>query len=210
MNGIGMDDWNTASVLLATSNHGKVDEFRRLIPPSIEVISLSTLPIDLPAETGSSFEEIARTKAEVASSASGLLVLADDSGLEVDALGGKPGIHSARYAGEPANAARNRAKLLADLDGADRRQRKARFRCSVALAREGRVIATSTGTVEGAIGTQERGSFGFGYDSLFELPDGRTMAEVPPEEKNRISHRAVAFRGILPSLLEALAQPTPS
>ncbi len=199
-----------SGVLLATSNPGKVDEFRRLLPLKFEVISLLTLPIELPPEDGESFEEIARVKAEVASSKSGMLALADDSGLEVDALCGLPGIYSARYSGEPADAARNREKLFADLRGIPEEERRARFRCSVALALHGRVMATAEGCVEGAIGFEERGSFGFGYDSMFVLPDGRTMAEVPPEEKNQISHRAMAFRGILPSLLGALAQPAPS
>jgi XTP/dITP diphosphohydrolase len=174
------------------------------------VVSLLSLPIDLPPEDGESFEEIARAKAEVASFKSGMLALADDSGLEVDVLGGNPGIHSARYSGEPVDAARNREKLFADLQNIPENERRARFRCAVALALQGQVIATSEGYVDGEIGLDERGSFGFGYDSMFVLPDGRTMAEVPPKEKNRISHRAMAFRGILPSLLEALAEPAPS
>jgi XTP/dITP diphosphohydrolase len=205
-----MDDRRRARVLLATENQGKVDEFRRLLPSTIEVVSLVTLHIELPPENGSTFEEIARQKAEVASSKSGMLALADDSGLEVDALGGSPGIFSARYSGEPVDPARNRAKLLADMAGVTLATRTARFRCAVALAFDGQVLSTSDGVIEGSIALSERGSFGFGYDSLFLLPDGRTLAEVPPEEKNLISHRAVAFRGILPSLLEALAQPAHS
>jgi XTP/dITP diphosphohydrolase len=205
-----MDDRVSAGVLLATSNPGKVDEFRRLLPSNVEVTSLLSLPFALPPEDGETFAEIARAKAEVASSQSGMLALADDSGLEVDVLGGKPGVHSARYSGEPADAARNRDKLFADLQSVPEQDRQARFRCAVALALRGQVIATSDGLVEGIIGFEERGSFGFGYDSMFVLPDGRTMAEVPPEEKNQISHRAMAFRGILPSLLEALALPAPS
>jgi XTP/dITP diphosphohydrolase len=205
-----MDDRVKAGVLLATSNPGKVDEFRSMLPSNVEVISLLTVPIELPPEDGDSFEEIARVKAEVASAASGLLALADDSGLEVDALGGAPGIHSARYSGEPVDAARNRTKLFAELQGVSQPNRQGRFRCSVALARDGNLIATAEGYVEGEIGFKERGLFGFGYDSMFVLPDGRTMAEVPPEEKNRISHRAMAFRGILPSLLEALSQAAPT
>jgi XTP/dITP diphosphohydrolase len=205
-----MDDRTRASVLLATENQGKVDEFRRLLPSNIEVVSLVILQIVLPTEVGSTFEEIARHKAEVASSKSGLLALADDSGLEVDALGGSPGIFSARYSGEPVDPARNRSKLLANMTGVPPSNRKARFRCSVALALNGHVISTSDGVIEGSIALSERGSYGFGYDAVFLLPDGRTLAEVPPEEKNLISHRAVAFRGILPPLLEALAQPAHS
>jgi XTP/dITP diphosphohydrolase len=205
-----MDDRMRTSVLLATENQGKVDEFRRLLPSNIEVVSLVTLQIELPSEIGSTFEEIARLKAEVASSRSGMLALADDSGLEVDALGGSPGILSARYSGEPVDPARNRSKLIADMSGLLPVGRTARFRCAVALALNGHVLSTSGGVIEGSIALSERGSFGFGYDSVFLLPDGRTLAEVPPEEKNLISHRAVAFRGILPSLLEALAQPAHS
>jgi len=205
-----MDDRVNAGVLLATSNPGKVDEFRRLLPSTVEVISLLSHPIELPPEDGDSFEEIARVKAEVASASSGMLALADDSGLEVDALGGAPGIHSARYSGEPVDAGRNRAKLFAELRAVPRSARQARFRCAVAVARDGQVIATSEGHVDGEIGFEERGSFGFGYDAMFVLPDGRTMAEVPPEEKNRISHRAMAFRRILPSLLEALSIAAPT
>ena len=205
-----MDDRRRASVLLATENQGKVDEFRRLLPSIIQVVSLVALQLELPPEIGSTFEEIARQKAEVASSKSGMLALADDSGLEVDALGRSPGIYSARYSGEPVDPARNRSKLLADMAGVPPAKRSARFRCSVALAFDGLVLATSEGAIEGSIALAERGSFGFGYDSLFLLPDGRTLAEIPPEGKNLISHRALAFRGILPSLLEALAQPAHS
>jgi XTP/dITP diphosphohydrolase len=205
-----MEDRRRASVLLATENQGKVDEFRRLLPSIIQVVSLVALQLELPPEIGSTFEEIARQKAEVASSKSGMLALADDSGLEVDALGRSPGIYSARYSGEPVDPARNRSKLLADMAGVPPAKRSARFRCSVALAFDGLVLATSEGAIEGSIALAERGSFGFGYDSLFLLPDGRTLAEIPPKEKNLISHRALAFRGILPSLLEALAQPAHS
>src|SRR4051812_42290459 len=112
-----MDDRVNAGVLLATSNPGKVDEFRRLLPSNVEVTSLLSLPIDLPPEEGESFAEIARAKAEFASSRSGMLALADDSGLEVDALGGDPGVHSARYSGEPVDASRNRRKLFSNLRG---------------------------------------------------------------------------------------------
>jgi XTP/dITP diphosphohydrolase len=205
-----MDDRQKASVLLATDNEGKADEFRRLAPPHIELLSLSSFKIQLPPETGASFAEIAKAKAEFASAKSGLLSLADDSGLEVDALGGAPGIYSARFSGKPVDPPRNRKKLLHEMKDVPRERRTARFRCVIALSRHGIILATSDGVVEGSIGFEERGSFGFGYDSLFELPDGRTMAEVPSDEKNEISHRAVAFRAILPSLLAALAQPAHS
>jgi XTP/dITP diphosphohydrolase len=205
-----MDDRLKARVLLATTNEGKLDEFRKLLPPEIDVVSLSSFRVDLPPETGTTFEENARIKAEAGSAASGLLALADDSGLEIDALGGKPGVYSARFSGEPVDPARNRAKVLKSLEGVDSPNRTARFRCSVALARDGRTLATSDGTIEGAIAFEERGTHGFGYDSIFLIDEHRTLAEAPPEEKNKISHRARAFRAILPSLFEALASPAPT
>jgi XTP/dITP diphosphohydrolase len=205
-----MDDRIQPRVLLATSNEGKLVEFRRLVPSEIEVISLSSFQVELPPESGATFEENARIKAEAASARTGLLALADDSGLEIDALNGAPGVYSARYSGEPVDPARNRAKVLDVLNSVESLNRTARFRCAVALARDGRTIDTSEGTIEGSIAFQERGTYGFGYDSIFLVEDGRTLAEVPPVEKNRISHRAQAFRAILPSLFEALALPVPS
>jgi XTP/dITP diphosphohydrolase len=205
-----MDDRIQSRVLLATSNEGKLDEFRRLVPPEIEVVSLSSFRVELPPETGATFEENARIKAEAASAGTGLLALADDSGLEIDALDGAPGVFSARYSGEPVDPARNRAKVLDALKHVKSSNRTSRFRCAVALALDGRTIATSDGTIEGSIAFDERGTYGFGYDSIFLVEDGRTLAEVPPIEKNRISHRAQAFLAILPSLFEALALPVPS
>ena len=205
-----MDDRIASRVLLATSNEGKLDEFRRLVPSEIEVVSLSSFQVDLPPETGATFEENARIKAETASAATGLLALADDSGLESDTLNGAPGILSARFSGEPVDPARNRARVLDTLKNVEGSNRSARFRCAVALARDGRTIATSNGTIEGSIAFQERGTYGFGYDSIFLIEDGRSLAEVSPVEKDQISHRAQAFRAILPSLFEALALPVPS
>ena len=205
-----MDDRIESRILLATSNEGKLDEFRRLVPSEIEVVSLSAFHVDLPPETGATFEENARIKAEAASAGTGLLALADDSGLEIDALHGAPGVFSARFSGEPVNPARNRATVLDALKHVESSKRNARFRCAVALARDGRTVATSGGTIEGSIGFQERGTYGFGYDSIFLIADGRTLAEVPTIEKNWISHRAQAFRAILPSLFEALALPVPT
>jgi XTP/dITP diphosphohydrolase len=205
-----MDDWMKPRLLLATSNEGKLDEFRRLLPSEIEVLSLSSFQVDLPPETGATFEENARIKAEAASADTGLLALADDSGLEIDALFGEPGVFSARFSGEPVDPARNRAKALVSLQNVREPNRTARFRCAVALAWDGQTLAVSHGTIEGSIAFQERGSYGFGYDSIFLVEDGRTLAEVPPAEKNRTSHRAQAFRAILPAVFEALALPTPT
>jgi XTP/dITP diphosphohydrolase len=205
-----MDDRIESRVLLATTNEGKLEEFRRLVPSEIEVVSLSSFQVELPPETGTTFEENARIKAEAASAATGLFALADDSGLEIDALSGAPGIHSARFSGEPVDPARNRSKVLDALENVKGAHRTARFLCAVALARDGQTIATSDGTIQGSIAFQERGTFGFGYDSIFVIEDGRSLAEVPPKEKNQISHRAQAFKAILPALFEALALPVPS
>jgi len=187
-------------LLLATSNPGKREELRAFIPTGVEIVTLADFDIDLPPEDGKSFVEIASTKAAFAARASGLLTIADDSGLDVDALAGAPGIWSARFAGEPVDDARNRTYLLAQLDCVPIGQRTARFRCAVAIANPDGVIATGEGACEGTIGMREVGSYGFGYDSLFVLPDGRTMAELETVEKNRISHRARAYEQIASQL----------
>ena len=193
------------TLLLATTNPGKRAEFARLVPPSVRLLTLQDIPITLPPEDGPSFEQIAETKALVASATSGFPALADDSGLEVDALNGAPGLRSARFAGEPTSDAANRAKLLASLRDVPAERRTARFRCAVALAAPEGLVATAQGTCEGAVDFAERGAHGFGYDSIFVLPDGRTLAEVLPDEKNRISHRARAYAAILPALEAFLA-----
>ncbi len=189
-----------SSLLLATSNPGKRVELLAFLPAGIEVLTLADFQIELPPEEGETFGEIAAVKATVAAKESGLLALADDSGLEVDALGGLPGIRSARYAGDPADDARNREKLRSAMRNVPTDQRSARFRCAVALARPDGEVEFSNGTCEGSIGFEEVGTNGFGYDSLFLLPSGLTMAQLPLEEKNRISHRADAYRRIAPVL----------
>src|SRR5262249_22051489 len=125
----------------------------------------------------------------------GGLVLADDTGLEVDALGGAPGVRSARFAGPGASYAQNRAKLLEDLRSVPEAKRTARFRCVIAIARPGEVVAKFDGTVEGRILDAPRGESGFGYDPLFLVPElGRTLAELDADEKNHVSHRARALQ----------------
>jgi XTP/dITP diphosphohydrolase len=193
-----------AELLLATTNPGKRREFARLLPPGISIKTLDDVDVSLPPETGSTFAANADIKSAAASSQSGLLALADDSGLEVAALGGAPGVHSARYAGEPRSDERNRTALLDALRQVPPESRAARFVCAVSLARAGAVIARTKGIREGSIATAPAGSHGFGYDPLFLLPDGRTMAELPPAEKNEISHRAIAYRRVVPALLAAL------
>jgi XTP/dITP diphosphohydrolase len=193
-----------SKLLIATSNPGKLLEFRSLIPESFDVVGLDDTDVQLPLEEGESFLEIAVSKTLAAAEQSGMLSLADDSGLEVSYLGGEPGVRSARYAGEPADPAANRQALLKALCGVPRDERSARFVAAIALAAPSGVIATGVGAWDGAILNEERGERGFGYDPLFVLADGRTVAELLDGEKNALSHRAKAFRQILPVLL---AQP---
>jgi len=155
-----------------------------------------------PAETGASFEENAVLKARAFAELSGLPTLADDSGLEIDALQGAPGIHSARYGdtgrGQDAQRIQLVLKLLA---GVPWEKRTARFRCVVALAVPGQSVHTAHGTLEGIIAFQPQGGYGFGYDPIFYLPAFQcTLAQLPPETKNRISHRAAALQAALPTI----------
>ena len=157
-------------------------------------------------ETGSTFAENAIMKARIAAQRTGLVSLADDSGLEVDALQGAPGVYSARYAGEPKDDERNNDKLLKELEGVPDEQRTARFCCSLAVVSPTGEEFLTEGIVEGRILNERRGKEGFGYDPLFYLPDfGRTMAQLNLSQKNKISHRAQAFRQVVPRLKE-LAQ----
>jgi len=162
--------------------------------PDLEILGMDEFP-DLPEveEDLDTFKGNAAKKAETQAGLTGLWVLADDSGLEVDALDGEPGVYSARYAGEPADYAANNRKLLAELDGVD--DRAARFRCVIALAHPGIETQTVEGRCEGRIGFSPRGDNGFGYDPLF-IPDGydSTFAELDAEVKNSISHRAMALK----------------
>ncbi|MHB0856539.1 MAG: XTP/dITP diphosphatase [Anaerolineae bacterium] len=185
-------------LLIATHNPGKKAEFARLLAGlDLKLLSLDDLGVStVIQETGESFAENALLKARGYAQATGLLTLADDSGLEVDALGGAPGVLSARYAGEQAGDAERNHLLLHNLEGVPEEQRGARFRCVIALAwPDGRTVTTE-GAVEGRIAHMPRGEHGFGYDPVFYLPEhGCTMAELPPEVKDRISHRARAAEG---------------
>ena len=185
-----------SKLLLATGNAGKVRELSRLLADlEIEVLGLKEVAPSLEVvEDRDSFLGNATKKAREWARATGLATLADDSGLEVDALGGAPGIHSARYAGPDATDAENNAKLLAALADVPDAERTARFRCALLLVdAEGEVLHHTDGRCEGRILRAPRGEGGFGYDPLF-LPEGesRAMAELAPEEKNAISHRAHA------------------
>lgn len=195
-------------VLLATQNSGKVRELVELLADEeIEVLSLKDVPAwQEVEETGATFAENAAIKARVGVEKTGFITLADDSGLEVDALNGAPGVYSARFAGEPKDDERNNDKLLALLENVPDEQRTGRFRCALVVATPQGDEYLTEGTVEGKILRQRRGTGGFGYDPLFSIPDfGRTMAELSLAQKNKLSHRAQAFRKAVP-ILENLKQ----
>lgn len=184
-------------VIIATNNAGKKREFETLFQPyQVRVLSLRDLDekIDV-EETGTTFEENAILKAETVAAIVGKPVLADDSGLEIDALGGAPGVYSARYAGANSTDDENIDKALQALSTTEEKNRKARFRCVLAIAGPGMKTETFAGSCEGQISMERRGENGFGYDPVFYIPEkGRTMAELSSEEKNAISHRGEALR----------------
>lgn len=181
-------------LLVSTRNAHKVGEIRTILGPGFAVSDLSAIP-DMPEveETGTTFEENATLKAVAASLLFEGWVIADDSGIEVDALGGAPGVYSARYAGEKATDADNTAKLLADLG--ENPHRTGRFRCVIVLARAGRKLAAFSGAVEGTILKTTTGEGGFGYDPVF-VPDGYTesFGQLPASTKNALSHRGQALQ----------------
>jgi len=181
-------------LVVATKNPDKVREVQAVlaaVAPEVDLVVGGEWP-DV-AEIGATLEENALIKARVVAAATGMPAVADDTGLEVDALGGAPGVHTARYAGPDGDYAANRAALLEALRGTV--GRRARFRTVVALVVPGGPEVLAEGVLEGRITTTERGSGGFGYDSIFEV-EGRTLAEMGEGEKNRISHRARALRAL--------------
>lgn len=192
-------------LLLATNNAGKVSELHALLPDDVVIRTLDDLGIPSPVETGSTIADNAALKAIHAARASGLLTLADDSGLEVTALGGRPGVRSARFAGENATDDQNIDRLLNELSTASTNDRDAAFVCVLTLANPDGVLASASGRCAGTIGSKRRGSNGFGYDPVFLLEDGRTMAELDAVEKNQKSHRGIALREIMPAVLIAIA-----
>jgi XTP/dITP diphosphohydrolase len=182
-------------LLVSTRNAHKITEIRAILGPDFEVSDLSALPeMSEVEETGETFEENATLKAVAASLLFDGWVIADDSGLEVDALNGAPGVLSARYAGGQGDDAANNALLLKNLAGFHGRDRSARFRCVIVLARAGRKLAAFSGAVEGVIVDASRGGGGFGYDPLF-VPNGysETFGQLPAAVKNTLSHRAQAL-----------------
>ena len=188
-------------LLVATRNLGKLEELRQLLSDlTFDLYGLERFPdVEGIPETGESFIENASLKATGYATQTRLLTLADDSGLEVDVLGGGPGVFSARYAGEQASDLERTTKLLAELSGVASSKRSARFVSAVAIAsREGEILKVSVGTCDGHIGFAPCGSLGFGYDPIF-IPIGyeQTFAELKPKVKNQISHRARALVGAL-------------
>jgi len=198
------------TLVLATRNEGKVRELEALLADlPLEIKSLKEFP-QAPEvlETGKTFFENAFQKAREIAQALGTLALADDSGLEVDALGGRPGVFSARFAGPKASDEENYRKLLEELKDVPPEKRTARFRCVIVVYHPSGHWIKAEGTWEGLITTSPRGSHGFGYDPVFFIPElGKTAAEIPPELKNQLSHRAKALaqlKEMLPHFLETL------
>jgi XTP/dITP diphosphohydrolase len=190
----------TLRLLLATTNPAKIREYSLLFRGSpLQLTTLAEESIEVEAsETGSTLEENARMKATAYAVDNGFLVAADDSGLEVDALGGEPGPLSARFAGKNASDKERVALLLSRLAGVSWERRSARFRCVIAIAAASRVLRVFEGVCQGVIAFEPRGSQGFGYDPIFYLPElGKTMAELSIEEKNGVSHRGKAARKAL-------------
>ncbi|MEH7627609.1 XTP/dITP diphosphatase [Bacillus subtilis] len=191
--------------IIATHNPGKVKEFKEILEPrGYDVKSLAEIGFtEEIEETGHTFEENAILKAEAVAKAVNKMVIADDSGLSIDNLGGRPGVYSARYAGEQKDDQANIEKVLSELKGIEKEQRTARFRCALAVSIPGEETKTVEGHVEGYIAEEPRGEYGFGYDPIFIVKDkDKTMAELTSEEKNKISHRADALKK-LSKLLEA-------
>jgi XTP/dITP diphosphohydrolase len=193
-------------LLLATNNAGKLRELRQLLSElsGVQLLSPQEIGLELEVrETGSTYAENASLKAAAFAKRSGLIVIADDSGLEVDVLGGAPGIRSARYSSLPGATDSDRRVLLLENLGGHPRPWTARFRAWVAIAVPGEAIRQVEGICEGEIIPEERGENGFGYDPIFWIPlKGRTMAELTDDEKNAISHRGNAVREALPILEE--------
>jgi XTP/dITP diphosphohydrolase len=191
-------------LLVATTNRGKVREYQQLLNGlNCDLVSLADVGITQDvAETGSTYEDNALLKARAYAALSGLLTLADDSGLEVDALAGRPGVHSARYA--PDSPTRIR-QLLGEMQNVPADQRSARFQCVIALAWPNGGTEITSGTCEGWITTEARGTNGFGFDPVFFVPErGVTLAELPDEVKNQLSHRARAAHKMRPILQRIL------
>ena len=198
-------------IIFATGNQGKMREVRKILAnlkiegEETEILSMIEAGIDIEiTEDGASFEENAVIKAKAVSEVvPGAIVLADDSGLQIDYLNGEPGIYSARYLGEDTSYHVKNANLLARLEGVAEEKRTARFVCAIAAAMPDGRVDTATGIIEGRIGYEEKGEGGFGYDPIFYVPEfGKTTAELSEDEKNAVSHRGKALRAIRERLEE--------
>ena len=191
-------------ILIATSNEGKMKEFRRLLADkNVEVLSMKEAGINIDIEeNGTTFEENAAIKAKTLCAASNTICLADDSGLVIDYLGGEPGIYSARYLGHDTPYEEKNRKIIERMKGIEEKDRTARFVCAVAAAFPDGTVMTVTDTMEGLIAHESAGCGGFGYDPIFFFPPkGITSAEMTPDEKNAVSHRGKALRRMI-SFLE--------
>ncbi len=183
------------ALLLATTNRHKLDEYHAIFSTlPFTLLSLTDLQLDMDVEeTGTTFLENAELKAHAYAGASGMLSLADDSGLKIDALGGAPGVYSARFAGVNTPYEERFRLILEQMQGIPQSQRTARFRCVICVAEPSGYCRSVEGVMEGVIADAPRGENGFGYDPIFLIPElGKTSAELPPEQKNRISHRGRA------------------
>lgn len=198
-------------IIFATGNAGKMKEIREILADlPVEIYSMKEAGIVTEIEeNGKTFEENAKIKAKAVAgcvSDPETIVLADDSGLEIDALNGEPGVYSARYLGEDTSYRVKNQNLIDRLEGVPEEERTARFVCVIAAAFPDGTVTATKGTIEGKIGYEERGTNGFGYDPIFYLPDmSRTTAELSPEEKNAVSHRGKALREMEKELKAYLA-----
>ena len=194
-------------IIFATGNANKLKEIRMILGGEWEVLSMKEAGIDADiVEDGTSFEDNAIIKAQTIAKLAGEMALADDSGLVVDAMNGMPGIYSARYMGEDTSYTIKNAAIIDELSGLEGDERSARFVCAIAAAWPDGTLITCRGIMEGQIAFESAGTNGFGYDPIFYLPEyGCTSAELPPEEKNRISHRGKAMR-MMRKLLKAAGE----
>ena len=196
-------------IIFATGNKDKMREIREIMADcDVHIVSMKEagIRVDI-VEDGTTFEENAKIKARAVAAHTDAIVLADDSGLEIDYLNKEPGIYSARYMGEDTSYHIKNSSLIERLNGVPDEKRTARFVCAVAAAFPDGRVKTVRGTMEGRIGYEEKGENGFGYDPIFYLPEyGCTSAELSMEEKNKISHRGKALRGIRESVKEAFSE----
>lgn len=195
------------TIVFATKNENKLKEIRQILEGlPYEIKSMKEMGIDVQIEeNGESFEENAAIKVNAIMDLTGCMVMADDSGLEVDYMGKKPGIHSARFLGEDTPYNEKNSYIIEQLKDAKEDERSARFVCAIALGRPGFPVVVKTGVMEGRIHTCIAGENGFGYDPIFYLPEYKmTSAEISPDEKNAISHRGKALRAMRDYLLEIM------